>query len=337
MIAKKTTRLVKPQWQAAAEAIFGAESILLVSHIAPDGDAVGSLLGLANPLRGMGKAVTAAIDEGVPSDLRFLPGSDTVAPKIDAGEYDLTITLDSSDIERVGCAGAYGMAHSDLVINLDHHPTNTGFGDIHLINPEAVAAVEIVYDFLPYLGADIEPDTAHALLTGLITDTQGFRISATNSRTLEIAQDLMSKGAPLAQIMAQTLNRRPYKEVELWKLALPSVRLRNGLIYATIRQCDLRQVGVERAGDGGLVSYLVTVDQAKVSVVFKELPGEKIEIGFRAKPGYDVASLAFQLGGGGHTLASGCTLDGDLQQVQDVVLPLARQAIAEGSASIERD
>lgn len=335
MTATKTIRHTKPQWQAAAEAIAGAKSILLVSHIAPDGDAVGSLMGMARPLKQLGKQVTAAIDEGVPSELRFVPHSDIVLPRIDSGEYDLMITLDSSDIERIGRAGAYGMAHSKQVINLDHHPTNTRYGDIHLIAPEAVAAVEIVYDFLAYLGAEMSPATAQALLTGLVTDTQGFRISATNSRTLEIAQDLMSKGARLSQIMARTLNKRSYKEVELWKLALPSARLHNGLIYATVSQADLRQVGLKNAVDGGLVSYLATVDQAKVSIVFKELPEEKVEVGFRAKPGYDVASLALRLGGGGHTLASGCTVAGTLRQAQDVVLPLARQVVAEGSASID--
>ena len=331
----QTTRHAEPQWRAAAEAIASAQTVLLVSHIAPDGDAVGSLLGMAGPLRERGKQVTAAIDDGVPHELRFIPNSDTVLPSVDAGEYDLMITLDSSDLERIGRAGAYGMAHSKNVINLDHHPTNTRYGDIHLIAPEAVAAVEIVYNFLIYLGDAISGATAFALLTGLVTDTQGFRISATNSRTLEIAQDLMSKGAPLAQIIARTLNRRSYNEVELWKLALPSVQLQDGLIYATVSQCDLRQAGLRNASDGGLVSYLVTVDKAKVSIVFKELPEEQVEVGFRAKPGYDVASLALQLGGGGHTLASGCTVDGSLQQVRDVVLPLARQAIREGSASLE--
>ena len=331
----QTTRHAEPQWQAAAEAIARATSILLVSHIAPDGDAVGSLLGLANPLQSMGKNITAAIDDGVPADLRFVPDSDIVAPRVNSGDFDLLITLDSSDLERIGRAGAYGMAHSGQVINLDHHPTNTRFGDIHLIAPEAVAAVEIVYDFLAYLGEEIAPSTAYALLTGLVTDTQGFRISATNSRTLEIAQDLMSRGAPLSQIMSLTLNRRRYEEVELWKLVLPSVQLRGGLIYATIRQSDLRQVGLDKAGDGGLVSYLVTVDQAKVSIVFKELPAEKVEIGFRAKPGYDVARLALQLGGGGHTLASGCTIECSLRQAHEMVLPLAHQVIAEGAGKRE--
>ena len=336
MMSAKTTRSTsEPQWRAAAEAIAGAESILVVSHIAPDGDAVGSLLGLALPLREMGKRVTAAIDGGAPADLRFIPQSDTVSPAVEAGEYDLMITLDSSDIQRIGEAGAYGLAHSRRVINIDHHATNTRFGDIHLIAPGAVAAVEIVYDFLARLRHDIAPATAYALLTGLVTDTQGFRISATNSRTLEIAQDLMSKGAPLSEIIARTLNRRSFEEVELWKLTLPSVRLERGLIYADVRQRDLRQAGLEKAGDGGLVSYLATVDQAKISIVFKELPAQQVEVGFRAKPGYDVASLAFQLGGGGHTLASGCTLDGSLRQAREVVLPLARQAIAKGSGSLD--
>lgn len=325
----------EPQWSAAAQAIEGAASILVVSHVAPDGDAVGSLLGMSLPLRRMGKAVTAAIDEGVPAELRFIPHSEIVAPTVDSGDFDLMITLDSSDIERAGKAGAYGMAHSTQVVNLDHHPTNTRFGDIHLIAPGAVAAVEIVYDLLARLGEAISPAIAYALLTGLVTDTQGFRINATNSRTLAIAQDLMSKGAPLSQIMARTLNRRSIEEVELWKLALPSVRLRQGLITATVKQSDLRQAGLEKASDGGLVSYLATVEQAKVSIVFKELPEGKVEVGFRAKPGYDVASLAYQLGGGGHTLASGCTMAGSLRQVQAAVLPLARRAIVEGSASLE--
>ena len=335
MTAPQTPQISEPQWQAATDAIAQAQSILVVSHIAPDGDAVGSLLGIAEPLRAAGKDVTAVIDEGVPPELAFVPRSEMILPAISAGSFDLMITLDSSDLERIGVAGAYGMAHSKRVINLDHHPTNTRYGDIHVIVPRAVAAVEIVFDFLEFLGWELSAATAYALLTGLVTDTQGFRISATNSRTLEIAQTLMSMGAPLSQIMAQTLNCRPFAEVELWKHVLPSVQLDRGLIYASIAQSDIRQVGLERMGDGGLVSYLVNVDQAKVSIVFKEVAGKKVEVGFRAKPGYDVATLALQLGGGGHTLASGCTVEGSLQQVQEKVVPLAHQAIAEGISSVE--
>lgn len=327
----KTKRALEPQWQKAAVAIHGSHSVLVVGHFDPDGDAVGSLLGIVQSLRALGKDVTAVIDDGIPRELRFIPGSESVQPALTKGEFDLMIAVDSSDVERTGLAGAYGLAHSRQTINLDHHPTNTCYGDIHLVVPDAVGAVQVVYDLLEYLGIEVTADVAYALLTGLVTDTQGFRINATNSRTLEIAQDLMNRGAPLAQIMAKTLNSRPYAEVELWKQVLPGVRLDRGLIHASIRQSDIRAVGMTKMADGGLVSYLVNVDEAKVSVVFKELPDSQVEIGFRAKPGYDVASLAFQLGGGGHTLASGCTRNGTLEQVQAIVLPLAHQVIAEGA------
>ena len=151
----------------------------------------------------------------------------------------------------------------------------------------------------------------------------------------EIAQELMKRGAPLPEIMAMTLNRRPYQDIELWKLVLPSVKLEAGLISASVTQDDYARSGVDAMSDGGLVNHLVNVDQAKVSVVFKEMRADEIEVGFRSKPGYDVASLAYQLGGGGHKQASGCTIAGSLARVRDRVLPLARQAVDNGPAAFE--
>ncbi len=327
--------MTDPQWQAAADAIEAASTILAVAHTAPDGDAIGSLLGLAESLRLMGKDIIAAVDGGAPAHLSFIPRSETIAAAVSSGEFDLMIAVDSSDVERIGQTGAYGMAHSRNIINLDHHPTNTRFGDIHLIVPRAVAAAEVVFDFLHHLNCEISEDAAYALLTGLITDTRGFRISATSSRTLEIAQALMQKKAPLSRIMAHTLNRRGYEEIELWKLALPSVQLDRGLIYAAITQRDMIQAGLDTMSDGGLVNHLVDVDEAKVSVIFQELPDNQAQISFRSKPGYDVAALARRLGGGGHRQASGCTLDGSLTALRQRVLPLAHQVIAEGRPGLD--
>ena len=208
-------------WRGALDAIAAAQSILVVSHVAPDGDAVGSLLGMALALRARGKQVTAAIDEGVPAELAFVPGSDMILPALASGDFDLMLSVDASDIERIGAVGKYGLAHSQRVINLDHHPTNTRFGDIHLIAPDAVAAAEIVYDFLTFADWTISRDMASALLVGLVTDTQGFRIPATNSRTLAIAQALMEAGAPLPDIMARTLNRRSYAEINSGSACCP--------------------------------------------------------------------------------------------------------------------
>lgn len=326
---------IETPWRSAAAAINAARTILAVSHIAPDGDAVGSLLGISETIRALGKDVTAVIDDGAPRELRFVPGSATILPSIDGGEFDLMITVDSSDVERIGVAGAYGMAHSKIIVNLDHHPTNTRYGDINLVVSHAVAAAEVAFDLLNYMGCQLTEAAAYALLTGLVTDTQGFRISATNDRTLQIARELMEKGAPLAQIMAQTLNRRSFQEVVLWRLALPSVAISDGLIHAAITRDNISQAGMDGMTDGGLVSHLVNVDQAKVSVVFKELSDNRVEVGFRSKPGYDVASLALRLGGGGHTQASGCTMDGTLAQVRSTVLPLAHQVISAGNSRLE--
>lgn len=318
-------------WQAAADAIAAARTVLVASHVSPDGDAVGSLLGMAEALRERGKTVTAAVDESLPDELAFLPNSGTILPKLSRGEFDLMIALDASDIERLGNVGEYGLAHSRRVINLDHHPTNTRFGDILLVVPGAVAAAEVVFDLLQFAGWTLSRDVAYALLTGLVTDTQGFRIPATNSRSLEIAQALMEAGASLAEIMARTLNRRSFAEVALWQSALPSVQLCDGLISAAITHNDLQRASLQKMTDGGLVNHLVDVDAAKVAVVFKELTGA-VEVSFRAKPGYDVGRLALALGGGGHLLAAGCTLAGSLQQAQQRVLPLTRKIISAGDS-----
>lgn len=327
--------IAEPQWREATAAIRSASTILIVSHIFPDGDAVGTLLGISGTLRAMGKQVTGAIDGGVPAELKFVPRSDTIKADIFSGDFDLLITVDSSDIERIGIVGEYGLDHSRMVINLDHHATNTHYGDIHLIVPDAVAAAEVAFDLMSFMGCALDYEAAFALLTGLVTDTQGFRIHATNSRTLEIAQTLMKIGAPLPHIMASTLNRRPYEDIELWKRVLPSVRFDAGLICATITLEDIERSGKETTSDSGLVNHLVNVDQAQVSAVFKELQGNAVEVGFRSKPGYDVASLAFQLGGGGHKQASGCTIEGPLELVRDRVLALAHQTIADGTADLE--
>jgi bifunctional oligoribonuclease and PAP phosphatase NrnA len=323
-----------PQWQDAVTAIESAQTVLVVAHVSPDGDAIGSLLGLTESLRLMGKTVTGALDDGVPDYLAFIPKTDTIVTEASEGEFDLMISTDASDMERSGKVGAYGFAHSKTIINVDHHATNTGFGDIHLVVPSAVSAAEVVFDLLSYMNHDMSEDAAYALLTGMVTDTLGFRVNSVTSRTLEIAQSLMQKNAPLSTIMQRTLNSREYQEVELWKLAFASIQLDAGVISANITLDDIKTVGLDKPTDGGLVSYLVNVNEAKVSVVFKEQPENKVEISFRSKYGYDVATVALELGGGGHKQASGCTVEGSMEEVRARVLPMARNAVEQGVAEL---
>lgn len=321
----------KPQWDDAVQAIQSAQTILVVSHVSPDGDAIGSLLGMTTTLQSMGKTVVGALDDEIPDYLAFMPHSDTVVSEL-SGDFDLLISVDASDEERSGKVGEYGRAHSKLVINLDHHPTNTGFGDIHLVVPTAVSACEIVFDLLGYMGHNISKDTAYVLLVGMVTDTLGFRIDATTPRTLEVAQALMQKGASLPQIIRRTLMNKSYTDVQLWKSAYSSVELDDQVIHATITLDDVKKAGLEKPSDAGLVGHLISVNEAVVSIVFKEQPDKQVEISFRSKKGYDVGSLALELGGGGHTQASGCTVDGTLDEVKKRVLPMAHNVVTEGES-----
>lgn len=322
-------------WIEATEAVDTAKSILLVTHMSPDGDAIGSLLGLANALRERRTVnMTLAVDKGVPGYLRFLPGEGRVKASLTKGEWELMISLDSSDEERSGEVGVYGRAHSQRVINVDHHPTNTKFGDIFLWMPDAVSTTQIVQQWLEFMKQTLTRASAMPLLTGLVTDTQGFRTSNVRPETLGYAQKLMQAGVSLTEITARTLGSTPYQNIQLWKYVLPSVELLDGVISGVVTQEDIKRAQIAEITDGGLVEYLVTANEAMISVVFKELPDNKVELGFRCKPGFDVASVAFRLGGGGHKQASGATITGTLAEARERVMPLLNEARKAGKLTI---
>ncbi|MDQ7024474.1 MAG: bifunctional oligoribonuclease/PAP phosphatase NrnA [Anaerolineae bacterium] len=322
------------EWEKATQAINAAQSILIVTHISPDGDAIGSALGLANALKQMGKTVTVADDDGVPDFLKFLPHADTVVQYLKKGSWDVMISTDASDDERTGEVGIYGRAHSKTVINLDHHVTNTYFGDIYLVVPSAVSATEIVFDWWETIGIDWNHDIAMPLLTGLVTDTLGFRISSVTARTLEVAQSLMRYGGSLAEAMARTLESKSWKEVALWKQVLPSAVLRGQIVEAVITPDDIAAVGLTEMGDAGLVSFLRKVDEAVIAVVFKQHSEREVIVSLRSKQGYDVAEVALALGGGGHAQASGATIFGTLDDARAKVLPLLEAAAEKGKPEI---
>jgi len=325
-----------PNWNEATQALQTAQSILLVTHIAPDGDAIGSLLGLGSILRQMGKTVTCAVDDTVSTELLFLPGVEAILHKLKTGKWDLLISLDASDEERTGAVGEYGRKNSKRVINLDHHLTNTLFGDIFLIEPQAVSATEVIFHWLQFMDVPLTREIAVTLLTGLVTDTLGFRTSNVTVDTLEIAQILMQAGASLTEITERALESRSFATVNLWKLALSSVQLyAGGVIALDITQENLKQAGLPNgAEDTGLVGFLIRVNEAKIAAVLKEKATGEIVLGLRSKPGFDVSEVAFSLGGGGHKQAAGATIPGPLEEAKKRVLPLLEEAASKGKLVI---
>ncbi len=318
-------------WDKAAELVATAHDIVIVTHVAPDGDAIGSLLGLAWGLRQLGKQVIVAVDEGVPAEFLFLPGADEIQASLNGVVTDLVVSVDCADESRMGQVGAVARASGAPLINLDHHGTNTLFGEVNLVDPGTVAAAEGVLDWAARLGISLDLQIASCLLTGLVTDTLCFRTSNVTAIVLSKAQQLMEAGASLSDITQRTVMRKPFSVLRLWSAVMPTIRLEEGVIWAVIDRATRESINYTDMRDGGLVSLLVTADEAFVAAVFRELDDGRVEIGFRSVPGFDVSGVAVALGGGGHPQASGCTVEGPLHEVIDETVAMLRGVVREGT------
>jgi phosphoesterase RecJ-like protein len=324
-------------WEAVVALIRRSTSILLICHVSPDGDAIGSLLGLGLALRVLGKTPTLACEHALPTKFSFLPGYESVVNTLESYPFDLVIGLDSSDLSRLGSIyDSRRMARIPL-INIDHHVTNLYFGHANVVNPGAASTAEIVLTLLDHLGVSINPndggDTvrmsgiATCLLTGIVTDTLGFRTSNVTPQVMAAALRLMQAGASLPEVTYHAFHQRPLAELSLLSHGLDRLQTENGLAWSEISLADRQACGLEGNSDVGLVGMLARTKEVHMAAVFAEKENNEVEISFRADPGFDVAQLAFSLGGGGHPAASGCTIGGPLEAAKARVLPLMRTAL----------
>ena len=304
--------------------------ILCVSHIGPDGDAYGSLLGMGWMLHHLGKQPVLAMHDETLEAFHFLPGSDTIiAPAQVTADYDLIICLDASSIDRMGAVyRPADHAHIPLLV-IDHHFTNTRFGHINWVDSSSAATCQMLVRLADALGIPLVGPIAECLLTGVVTDTLCFRTSNTDAAVMETAMRLMQGGTNIADIVAHTLNRREFAIFKLWGAVLSTVQLEEGIIWTTISLAQKAAAG-DLDDDGALSSMLITAVEADISATFAEkIDGSgqlAVECSFRAKPGFDVGSLAFELGGGGHPPAAGCTLVGTLEDVATRVVVALKEA-----------
>ncbi len=273
----------------------------------------------------LGKDPVLACQDRIPINLQFLPAQESIVDVVEDDDVDLVLALDCSDRSRLG--GVYlPRRHGRLpLIVIDHHPTNDYFGQVNWVEPAACATAELVYDLGVALGVNLDADIATSLLTAIVTDTRGFTTFNTTPRSLRLAATLTEAGAPLGRILETAFNNRSYGVVRLWGRALESVELEDGVISVVNSKrmrTDLN--GLIRAE--GLVSFLLSANEARIAAVFTELPEGQVEVSLRARPGYDVATLALALGGGGHTLAAGFTMVGKLTEVRAQVVARLRQA-----------
>jgi bifunctional oligoribonuclease and PAP phosphatase NrnA len=312
--------------QEIDDRLRAAQHILVVAHVGPDGDAVGSLLGLGGLLWEQGKAATVACEDPVPEALRFLPGSARVVQEV-AARPDLVVSVDCSDRERMGETFA-ALQHVPL-INIDHHVTNTLFGDVNWVGPSYASTTQMLLELAEGLAWHISAPVADCLLCGLVTDTRSFRTANVNAGTVAAAQRLLAAGASLARVAGQALDSRSLASVRLWGEAVNALQLRDGVLWTRVTRA-MRQRWV--AGDrdaSGLSNFLSGVREARVVAVFAELDDGEVDVSLRAQPGLDVAQVAFRLGGGGHPLAAGLTLKGEVDEVEQRVLAELHASLAE--------
>jgi phosphoesterase RecJ-like protein len=222
-----------------------------------------------------------------------------------------------------------------FIINIDHHITNTQFGQINLINAEATSTVEILYHLFQDLDITLTPDLALSLLTGLVTDTLGFRTNNVNAQTMDIASHLMAAGADLGLVMTRTMTIKPMSTLRLWQTGLNKMKLEDGLIWASISNEERQAAGHMGTGTVGLVNLLADVDQAAVGAVLLETDDGLVRVGFRCRPPYNVSEVAMNLGGGGHALAAGCTLEGPLAKAEAMVIAMMKESIRQQEATFK--
>ncbi len=312
----------------AAQAIRDSQTIVLACHVNPDGDALGSLLGLALALLPLGKTVTCLSEDGVPDILAFLPGAAMVRQSTETPAFDLALVVDSGDLPRVGASIQPIVGRARRVVDIDHHVTAGAFGDIRVLNSRAASTAEIVYALLQTMGVPITADIATCLFTGIITDTGSFRFQNVTPNTLRVAAELLEAGAPPAHISENVFDNRTFAATRLLGAALAAMQQTpdGKIVWTHVTAADFQTLGARDADTEGIVSYVRGVRGADAGILFREMADGQIRVSLRSREGLDVSQIAARYGGGGHRMASGCTLPGPLAEAEQTVLAAVLEA-----------
>lgn len=315
--------------QTIAEAIRQADRVMVVTHLDPDGDAIGSLTAVGQMLQQLGKMVTLTCEDNVPARFFYLPLADQVVkePRPDT-VYDLVIAVDCADAGRMGRPYTLLPEPRPPLVNIDHHVTNNDYGAYNRNEPAASSTAQVLCALFKEMDITITQGIASSLLTGLVTDTIGFRTSNVTSDTLRYAGELVDAGADITDISFRALHEKPISALQMWQLGLDGMRFEDGLLWTTISYRDLRATGlVGNPSSSGLVNFLADAENVAIGAVLNETADGSVRVGLRCRAPYDVAWVARQFGGGGHTLAAGCTLEGPPDKAEAQIVAVCKEAI----------
>lgn len=300
-------------------AVRAGRRFLVITHVRPDGDAVGSVLALTFMLRKLGKEADAFCADPLPIGYDFLAGADDIRHDLsDPALYDVAITVDCGDFQRVGDRLAEAVSRIPLLINIDHHIAESSFGQISWVRPTASSACEMLYRLSSALELELDPDIATQLYTGILTDTGSFRFSNTNRDVLEIAAALVASGAQPPVIAQYVYDSGQPQRLLLLARVLSTVTFHAGdrLATAELSQKMLRETGTSHLDSEGFINELRSVRPVMLAMLFREGENGTVHVSLRSKGEVDVARFAQKHGGGGHRQAAAFHVSGGLDAVR---------------------
>ena len=304
----------------------------ITTHIKPDGDGVGSSLGLCWLLQSLGKSAEVIVRGDIPPSYRNLPGADTIrdVEQLD-GDYDAIFVIECSDLERPGIKGL----EDQFTVNIDHHATSAHFGTINWIDSTASAVGEMIYNLCKAIGGRVTREIAECVYMALVTDTGSFHFSNTTERTLKVASELIKAGAKPADISEAVYNNYPWSRIELMRQVLSTVKRDESGQVATLRQTlAMRQTAAAVDGDNnGFVNIPLAAREVLAVVYMREVGANQFRVSLRSKGDINVARVAERFGGGGHRNAAGLRVEGDWDEKEQELVEAVKDAVDKANAT----
>ncbi len=301
------------------EEIKKAKKIVILTHENPDGDAIGSSLGMYIALKEMGKEPDIIIPE-LPRVYNFLPEIENVKKEGQKEPYDLAIALDCATIKMLNGWANY-FEDAKVKVTIDHHGTNTMYGDYNYVNPDAPACAQTLISIIQYFGVEIDKKIGTCLLTGIITDTGGFQYQSTTPETFEFAAELLQTGVNVSDIYKRVMNTMTKANFELRKRAIERMEFfKEGKIAFTyVTKEDIEEANAETGDFEGIVEEGRNIEGVEVSIFLRETQ-KGFKVSLRSNDYVNVSDVCLLFGGGGHIHAAGCTIAQSLEQVKEKIV-----------------
>lgn len=306
-----------------------AHTVLIGTHLNPDGDALGCALAMSHYLDGLGKQNEVICHHLAPKNLQFLPGVNRIRLSPSQEKYDLGIVLDLDSMERLGNTEPYFAGCSRIIV-VDHHVPHEAPGDLRIVDTQSPATAVILTRLLLYLNAEITPEIATCLLTGIVTDTGSFRFRNTTAEALSLSAGLLEHGGDIGTVAEEIFQRKPLASAKLLGCALNNMQLDSDdkLAWSVIHYRDFEQTGAKDEDTEGFVNELLSIETVQISALLREAKPGRTRCSLRSRGERDVAAVARVFGGGGHKNAAGCTFDCHPEEAVDLLIPEMRRCLA---------